>query len=106
MRIKITPSVKKVLEVELLNGKEVKLEVRRLMMNEVEANDNKITELGIRYKANKITTDEYTFSMLELSCTNFNRKDFANSEIDEVEQITTALADLKTTKSPEEKKTQ
>ena len=106
MRIKITPPVKRILEVELLNGKEIKLEVIRLKMNEVEAHDNKITELGIRYKANEITTDEYTFSILELGCVNFNRKDFADSDVDEVEQITTALTKLKSTKSPEEKKTQ
>lgn len=106
MRIKINSSVARFLEVEKPDGTEVKLEVRRLKMNEVNEHDTKINELSERYKNNEITTDEYTFSMLELGCVNFNREDFLDFETEQVEQITLALSKLKSSKSTEEKKSQ
>lgn len=104
MKLALVASPKKVLEITLPSGKEIKLVLRKRTVREAAEGENKIKELSELRDANKMGSIEFIFESLDIVLEKFDREDFMDLELDHMATISKAIGNLQT--SDDEKKSQ
>ena len=103
-KLKLSRSPLQVLEIELPEGGVLRLEIKNPTVKQSKTDQRKLIQLGIDWKADNITTTEYSVAVIVILCNPFNVEELEELEVEHINQIAKKITELKTDTEEDKKK--